>query len=182
MRLPTARSPVAWGRRHGAGRTCARARVCAASAPSGAAGTQPPAARHPAPSSLLVSLLLSASSSQPPHLALAARRLSPAQRRSAAAPSPQSFLRAETFSKGCPGRWISEAVSGGGFSYSTSPPCPHLIRAESRFSKLRGGKGEEYYLERDTREEQPQQRISAAFLPDAGELTEGPAGLKKNIQ
>ena len=52
-----------------------------------------------------------------------ARRRPPAQPRSAAAASPQSFLRAGTLAKGCPGRWISEAVPWSGSSSSTSQLC-----------------------------------------------------------
>ena len=86
--------------------------------------------------------------SQRPHPALAAcRPPSPAQPSTAAAASPQSFLRADTFSKGYPGRWVSEAV----LFLQHPPPSPYLIRAETRFSKLREEKvaAGVYYREKE---------------------------------
>lgn len=123
LHLSTSLSLVAWGRGRGAGRAsvavrareclcvCARVCVCvrASSAPSPGAWTQPPAA-------CLVSLLLAASSP-------GTRCLPPAQPSTAAAASPESFFRTDTFAEGCLQKWVSEAVPWSGSSYST----PHRI-------------------------------------------------------
>ena len=126
LHLSTSLSLVAWGRGLGAGRAsvavrareclCVCARVCvrlcvrASSAPSPGAWTQPPAA-------CLVSLLLAASSP-------GTRCLPPAQPSTAAAASPESFFRADTFAEGCLQKWVSEAVPWSGSSYSTLHRIP----------------------------------------------------------
>lgn len=91
-------------------RVCVRVCVRALCAPSPDAGTLPPAA-------CLVSLLLAAFSP-------GTRCLQPAQPCTAAAASPQSFFRADTFAEGCLEKWVSEAVPWSGSSYSTLHRVP----------------------------------------------------------
>lgn len=132
--LSTSRLPVAWGRGRGAGRAsvAARARargsLCACVQPARRARPPEPSRSPPA---------RRPTSSQPPTRSVLTQHSQPAARPAQPSPArlPLPPLKV-SLEPGYPERWVSEDV----LFLQHPPPSPYLIRAETRFSKLRAEK------------------------------------------